>query len=71
MILAATVALMLLGLCGLVSLLGNRNFLLLVAYFTLPAIAGWVVRDWMPSTNRVVTPGAGPGACSSLRSVPN
>ena len=29
-------------------LLGNRNFLLLVLYFTLPAIAGWIVRDWMP-----------------------
>lgn len=29
-------------------LLGNRNFVLLVLYFTLPAIAGWVVRDWMP-----------------------
>ena len=29
-------------------LLGNRNFLLLVLYFTLPAIAGWVVKDWMP-----------------------
>jgi MFS family permease len=29
-------------------LLGNRNFLLLVIYFTLPAIAGWVVKDWMP-----------------------
>ena len=29
-------------------LLGNRSFLLLVLYFTLPAIAGWVVRDWMP-----------------------
>jgi len=29
-------------------LFGNRNFLLLVLYFTLPAIAGWVVRDWMP-----------------------
>ena len=29
-------------------LLGNRNFLLLVLCFTLPAIAGWVVRDWMP-----------------------
>jgi MFS family permease len=33
-------------------LLGNRNFLLLVAYFTLPAIAGWVVRDWMPEILR-------------------
>lgn len=30
-------------------LLGNRSFLLLVLYFTLPALAGWVVRDWMPS----------------------
>ena len=33
-------------------LLGNRNFLLLVVYFTLPAIAGWVVRDWMPEILR-------------------
>jgi len=30
-------------------LLGNRNFQLLILYFTLPAIAGWVVRDWMPA----------------------
>ena len=30
-------------------LLGNRNFYLLILYFTLPAIAGWVVRDWMPA----------------------
>jgi MFS family permease len=29
-------------------LLSNRNFILLVLYFTLPGIAGWVVRDWMP-----------------------
>ncbi len=34
------------------SLLGNRNFILLVLYFTLPAIAGWVVRDWMPEILR-------------------
>lgn len=27
----------------------NRSFLLLVAYFTLPAVAAWVVRDWMPA----------------------
>jgi MFS transporter, Spinster family, sphingosine-1-phosphate transporter len=27
----------------------NGSFLLLVAYFTLPALAGWVVRDWMPA----------------------
>jgi dipeptide/tripeptide permease len=30
-------------------LLSNPSFLLLVAYFTLPALAGWVVRDWMPA----------------------
>jgi MFS family permease len=29
-------------------LLGNGEFLLLVLYFTLPALAGWVVKDWMP-----------------------
>jgi len=34
---------------ALVELLGNGAFLLLVLYFTLPAIAGWVVRDWMPA----------------------
>ena len=33
-------------------LLGNRDFILLVAYFTLPAIAGWIVRDWMPEILR-------------------
>jgi len=30
-------------------LFANASFLLLVAYFTLPALAGWVVRDWMPA----------------------
>ncbi len=30
-------------------LLTNRSFLLLVACFTLPALAGWIVRDWMPA----------------------
>jgi len=29
-------------------LLSNPSFILLVLCFTLPAIAGWVVRDWMP-----------------------
>ena len=29
-------------------LFSNRNYLLLVLYFTLPAIAGWVIKDWMP-----------------------
>ncbi|ADB15915.1 major facilitator superfamily MFS_1 [Pirellula staleyi DSM 6068] len=32
-----------------VALLLNLNFILLVLYFTLPALAGWVVRDWMPA----------------------
>ncbi|MBL9151365.1 MAG: MFS transporter [Verrucomicrobiales bacterium] len=39
-------------LAALGSLLGNRHFILLVLYFTLPAIAGWVVRDWMPEVVR-------------------
>jgi MFS transporter, Spinster family, sphingosine-1-phosphate transporter len=30
-------------------LLATPSFLLLVLYFTLPALAGWVVRDWMPA----------------------
>jgi MFS transporter, Spinster family, sphingosine-1-phosphate transporter len=30
-------------------LLLNISFILLVLYFTLPAVAGWVVRDWMPA----------------------
>jgi len=30
-------------------LLGNPSFVLLVLYFTLPALAGWIVRDWMPA----------------------
>jgi MFS family permease len=30
-------------------LLTNGSFILLVLYFTLPAVAGWVVRDWMPT----------------------
>ncbi|MSU77500.1 MAG: MFS transporter [Gemmataceae bacterium] len=30
-------------------LVTNVSFILLVLYFTLPALAGWVVRDWMPS----------------------
>jgi MFS transporter, Spinster family, sphingosine-1-phosphate transporter len=36
--------------CGaLRELAGNGSFILLVLYFTLPALAGWVVRDWMPA----------------------
>ncbi len=30
-------------------LLGNRSFILMLFYFTLPAMAGWIVRDWMPA----------------------
>ena len=30
-------------------LLTNRSFILLVLCFTLPALAGWIVRDWMPA----------------------
>ena len=30
-------------------LLVNGSFILLVLYFTLPALAGWVVKDWMPA----------------------
>ena len=30
-------------------LLGNKYFLLLVAYFTVPVLSGWVVKDWMPT----------------------
>jgi MFS family permease len=30
-------------------LLTNLSFVLLVLCFTLPALAGWVVRDWMPA----------------------
>jgi len=33
-------------------LFGNGSFLLLILYFTLPALAGWVVKDWMPDILR-------------------
>ncbi len=33
---------------NLSDLLTNRSFLLMLAYFTLPAIPAWVVRDWGP-----------------------
>ncbi|HSQ55776.1 MAG TPA: MFS transporter [Gemmata sp.] len=32
-----------------IELFSNVSFVLLVLYFTLPALAGWVVRDWMPA----------------------
>lgn len=33
-------------------LLTNVSFILLVLYFTLPAMAAWIVRDWMPAILR-------------------
>lgn len=33
-------------------LAGNVSFWLLVLYFTLPAMAGWVMKDWMPALLR-------------------
>jgi len=30
-------------------LLSNKYFIMLVFYFTLPGLAGWVVKDWMPA----------------------
>lgn len=33
-------------------LAGNVSFILLVLYFTLPAMAGWIVKDWMPEILR-------------------
>jgi MFS family permease len=36
-------------LVALRALLGNGSFILLVLCFTLPALAGWIVKDWMPA----------------------
>lgn len=43
------------------TLLGNLSFVLLVLYFTLPAMAGWVIRDWMPSLLKDSFPEIGQG----------
>jgi MFS family permease len=34
---------------ALSELLTNKYFVMLVLYFTLPALAGWVIKDWMPA----------------------
>jgi len=34
---------------AIASLVGSVPFLLLLACFTLPALASWVIRDWMPA----------------------
>jgi MFS family permease len=34
---------------AIIELFANLSFILMVLYFTLPALAGWVVRDWMPA----------------------
>jgi MFS family permease len=39
-------------LAAIAELLTNGSFILLVLYFTLPALAGWVVKDWMPDILR-------------------
>jgi len=39
-------------LAAIAELLSNGGFILLVLYFTLPALAGWVVKDWMPDILR-------------------
>jgi MFS family permease len=39
-------------LAAITELLSNGGFILLVFYFTLPALAGWVVKDWMPAILR-------------------
>ena len=35
-------------------LLTNPSFILLVLYFTLPAMAAWIVRDWMPAIHAAI-----------------
>jgi MFS family permease len=39
-------------LAAIAELITNGGFVLLVLYFTLPALAGWVVKDWMPDILR-------------------
>ncbi|MDR1010694.1 MAG: MFS transporter [Opitutaceae bacterium] len=34
---------------ALVELATNKYFIMMVLYFTLPALAGWVIKDWMPA----------------------
>lgn len=34
---------------AITELLTNKFFIMLVLYFTLPALAGWVIKDWMPA----------------------
>lgn len=34
---------------SMLELATNTSFILLVLYFALPAIAGWIIRDWMPA----------------------
>ena len=34
---------------ALAELLSNKYFLMMVLYFTMPALAAWVIKDWMPA----------------------
>ena len=42
-------------------LITNRSFIFLVLCFTLPALAGWVVKDWMPAILKDKFPTIGQG----------
>ncbi len=42
-------------------LITNPSFILLVLCFTLPALAGWVVKDWMPAILKDKFPSIGQG----------
>lgn len=42
-------------------LFANRSFIILVLCFTLPALAGWVVKDWMPAILKEKFPLIGQG----------
>jgi MFS family permease len=48
-------------LVALRELLSNGSFILLVLCFTLPAMAGWVVKDWMPAILKTQFPEIGQG----------
>jgi MFS family permease len=34
---------------AITGLLTNKYFIMMILYFTLPALAGWVIKDWMPA----------------------
>lgn len=44
----------------------NASFVLLVLYFTLPALAGWVIRDWMPALLKDAFPDLSQGRAGAI-----